>query len=158
MWKACRAIWVGLLLAGVNSCREAPVRPTADTLSTEEVSPPLDRGASIEGDPTPTPALKLPGTDRALLPGGFPPEVPWPEVGGVVDSGPSEGGAWVEWVVPKPIASVRLSYPGQLLRAGFRRLGPDRFQKGVLVVRVDFQPFGSEGTRVRVEPIVPGRS
>lgn len=142
-------------LVAMLSCRspEAEPRRASDSLATEEVAPPLDRGASIETDPTAPAPSSSAGQKTAGLPGGFPREVPWPELGGIVDSGPAPGGAWVEWVVPRPVREARPAYLRQLAAAGFQADGGTTYRRGEVALRVTVTDFGSEGARIRVEPL-----
>jgi hypothetical protein len=152
----CGLLFLGICV-GSLSCRKAEPAKSADLPPVEEVSPPVDRGASFESDPTPS-RFALPGGDRLSLPGGFPREVPWPEGGGIVDSGPCEGGAWVEWVVPQPRSRVQQRFIRQLEEVGFRHIEGNLFERDGQVLRVDFGTFEAEGTRVRVEPLERRRS
>ncbi len=136
------------LLAGCGGGeRRAPGGRDLDTV---DVTAAPDATASTAGD-----TVEVRRAEPAVagrLPTGFPPDVPLPEGGGIVDFGPAPAGAWVELIVPRPAAEAERLYRAQLARAGFRAEPDGVHARGTLRLAVTVTARGA-GASVRLEPL-----
>jgi len=149
------ALAAALLALALAACgrREPAPPPRSPELQTVDVGAAPDAAASLADDVV---AMPPPAPDAVAgeLPQGFPREVPLPAGGGLVDFGPAPGGAWVELVVPKPLAEVEGGYRRRLEGAGFRAAGDGRYARGALRIAVACARRGA-GASVRIEPLAP---
>jgi hypothetical protein len=138
-----------LLLALPLACRQEPAPPSGGgELVTEEVEPPPDHRVDPSTDPRER--RRSQGTG-GVLPGDFPKDFPLPEGATLTGfGGGEEEAAWVELMVPQPLATVRQRHSAQLRAAGWdgpTGSGPQR--KGGRTVEVELGAAGPS-TRLRV--------
>ena len=141
---------LGVGLAGCRNERdEAGKPPRAGELETVEVAPPPDARVDVERD---VKERRRAETFAGVLPGGFPRTLPLPPQASLVDQGRSDGGRWIEVLVPRRPAAVRGAYLQQLAGAGWSATagGNDAWQlrRGGSAVQLTLRAQGPS-TRLR---------
>jgi len=109
------ALGASLVACGNDDSVPKPAKRPGE-LETVEVAPPPDARVDVERD---VKERRRAESFAGVLPGGFPRTLPLPPQASLVDQGRSDGGRWIEVLVPRRPAAVRGAYLQQLRGAGW---------------------------------------